>query len=244
MAEVWRDELIIAMGLGDMSMADRLEYFQKKGLTGIPASELLDYMEAVVRGIDFLNSPVHDLGDGPHSAIRHCDIKPQNMMIVGGSVQICDFGLARAESDVRLTSAAVSPAYGVPECIDGNLPTPTTDQYSLAVSYVEIRTGSLPFSDPGSYMGVVKGGLTGNLDLDRLPPDEREVIRKATSRDPAERYANCQKMVKGAATGMSGRRLRIAATTGDTKRLVAVSGHDARRQPCRRQSCRRQWNYV
>ena len=29
------------------------------------------------------------------AAIQHCDIKPHNLMIVGGSVQVCDFGLAR-----------------------------------------------------------------------------------------------------------------------------------------------------
>ena len=85
-------ELIIVMGLGDMTLSDRLE--QCPG--GIPGPELFEYMEAAARAIDFLNSPRHDLGRGPVSPIQHCDIKPQNILVVGGSAQVCDFGFARA----------------------------------------------------------------------------------------------------------------------------------------------------
>ncbi len=58
-------ELIIAMGLGSRSLAARLEECLNEGLSGIPHEELLEYMEGAARGIDYLNQPIHDLGEGP-----------------------------------------------------------------------------------------------------------------------------------------------------------------------------------
>ena len=77
-------ELIIAMGLGDQSLYDRLLECRQQGLSGIPVEELFGYLEDAAEALDFLNSPVHELGSGP-AAIQHCDVKPHNLMIVGGS---------------------------------------------------------------------------------------------------------------------------------------------------------------
>lgn len=191
------DELIIAMGLGDKTLSDRLRECNEQGLAGIPPDELFNYMIDAARAIDFLNTPRHDLGHGPISPIQHCDIKPQNILIVGDTAQVCDFGLARElGTNVKMTSAAVSPAYGAPELIEGRPPSGATDQYSLAITYVELRTGGLPFADPDSYLHVVNAHLYGGLDLNGLTAAEQEVIRKATSREPADRYESALKMVK------------------------------------------------
>src|SRR6516225_951895 len=72
-------ELLIAMGLGEKNLLDRLKECQRDGRQGIPTEELLDYMEAAARALDFLNSTTHDMGDGRPVAIQHCDIKPQNI---------------------------------------------------------------------------------------------------------------------------------------------------------------------
>jgi len=125
------EQLIIAMGLGEKNLLDVLKEYQAKGLAGIPLDELLDFMEGSARAIDFLNTARHDLGGPQPVAIQHCDIKPQNIMLVGDAVQVCDFGLARSLSDVRSTSVAASIAYGAPELFWENKPTHATDQYSL-----------------------------------------------------------------------------------------------------------------
>src|SRR5947209_7145623 len=52
-------ELIIAMGLGDKNLFDRLNECKLEGKTGIPSDELLDYMDAAAKAIDFLNQPIH-----------------------------------------------------------------------------------------------------------------------------------------------------------------------------------------
>ena len=87
-------ELIIAMGLGEASLADRLDEVKRAGKEGLPLPELLHYMTQSADAIDFLNKPVHDLGTGPKAALRHGDIKPGNILTVGGGVKVCDFGLA------------------------------------------------------------------------------------------------------------------------------------------------------
>ena len=118
------------------------------------------------------------------------------MMLVGDSVVICDFGLARMLGDVTVTATGIvgSPAYMAPECINRK-PSAATDQYSLAVTYVELRMGRLPFEDE-TYAGVLEAHRTGNLDLSGLPAAEQDVIRKATRTEPSERFASCAEMVQ------------------------------------------------
>ena len=72
-------ELIVAMGLGKQSLYDRLRECKDKGQGGIPADELLDYMEDAAKGIDYLNKPMHDMGQGP-VPIVHSDVKPHNIL--------------------------------------------------------------------------------------------------------------------------------------------------------------------
>ena len=163
-------ELVIAMGLGQKSLAQRLEEMRSKG--GIPARDLLRYMIDAAKGIDYLNSPEHDLEAGPAAAIIHCDIKPANLLIVGGGVQVCDYGVAKALApDSKKTFAAGTPAYAPPELIN-NEPCPQTDQYSLAVTYYELRTGRLPFDEARAIVA----NLMGQLDFSGVGPDEREVF--------------------------------------------------------------------
>jgi serine/threonine protein kinase len=195
-------ELIVAMGLGDKNLADRLKECKNTGESGIPADELLSYMEDAAKAIDFLNQPRHELGSGP-VAIQHCDIKPQNILIVGGSAQVCDFGLARQLNDARRTSmAAGTYAYIAPESIE-NKPSKTNDQYSLAISYVELRTGSLPFSASSLYE-VMFAHLENRLDFSKLSEPEGPVLRKATSKNPEERYLSTLDFVRALRRAIEG----------------------------------------
>jgi serine/threonine protein kinase/tetratricopeptide (TPR) repeat protein len=189
-------ELIIAMGLGDKNLLDRLKECQQAGQAGMPPEELLDYMEETAKAIDFLNKPTHDLGSGPIS-IQHCDIKPQNIMIVGNAAQVCDFGLARVLGDPRVTQSGggMSFPYTPPELFTETKPSQSSDQYALAISYVELRTGTLPFENP-NQAGMMWAHVQGKLDLSKLPPGEQTVIKRATALDPNQRYPNTLDMVR------------------------------------------------
>ncbi len=195
-------ELVIAMGLGEKSLSARLKELNPDGtdpeeFKGLPVDELISYMQGAAKGIDFLNKADHGLGtaDGP---IVHCDIKPDNMMIVSGEVQIADCGVAVIITpDVRQTKAAGSPAYSAPE-LTGNKPVPGTDQYALAISYYELRTGKLPFDEQMGQLSIMLAHAEGRLDFTSplITDEERKVLKWATAVRPKERYATCIDMVK------------------------------------------------
>src|SRR5205807_3850059 len=128
--------LILALELGEGTLMDRLKEVQAAGLPGIPPAELLDHMRDAARGLDYLN------GRG----IQHRDVKPHNFLLVGGGVKVADFGLAKLlEHTLTSNTGSLTPAYAAPEFFKGQTST-LSDQYSLAVSYCELRGGRLPFN--------------------------------------------------------------------------------------------------
>ncbi|MGE0756249.1 MAG: serine/threonine-protein kinase, partial [Pirellulaceae bacterium] len=180
-------ELVIAMGLAERSLFDRLQECRAAGLPGVPVEELLTYLEDAARAIDLLNA---------RHEIQHCDIKPQNILLLSGAAQVCDFGLAKMIGEVRETSmGAGTIAYGAPEVLLGKGPTTTTDQYSLAISYFELRTGELPFGSEW-ISEVLQAKQSGAMDLTQLPAPERNVLARAASLDPSRRFTSCVEMVR------------------------------------------------
>lgn len=179
--------LVVGMLLGEMSLLQRLRECVKNGLPGIPPRELLAYMDESAKGLDFLNIAQHDLGEGV-VAIQHCDVKPANIVLIGSSAVVCDFGLARilSRNQVTSTHASGTPAYMAPEAISGK-PCRTSDQYSLAVTYYHLRTGTLPIHD-GTLWEVVGGHRTGKLDLSRVSENEQAVLKRAASLDWEKRF--------------------------------------------------------
>jgi serine/threonine protein kinase/WD40 repeat protein len=187
--------LVVSMLLGGRSLQSRLRQCIDEGLPGIPPKELISYMDESAKGIDFLNAPQHDLGEGPIS-IQHCDVKPANIVLIGSSAVVCDFGLARilTRNQVTATSAAGTPAYMAPEAISGK-PSRTSDQYSLAVTYYHLRTGNLPVSD-GSLWEVLDAHRQGNLKLGLVSDAEQQVLRKATDLKWEQRFETNVEMVE------------------------------------------------
>jgi serine/threonine-protein kinase len=87
--------------------------------------------------------------------IIHRDVKPGNLMIVGGPVgggpmtcKLTDFGIARAAEQTRITqvgSVVGTAAYLAPEQVRGDEATPATDVYALGVVLYQFLTGRLPY---------------------------------------------------------------------------------------------------
>ncbi len=211
------EELIIAMGLAEQSLQDLLEQSHRQGEAGIDFAELLTYMEDASQAIDLLNTK--------HN-IQHCDIKPQNILVQSGAVQVADFGLATSIGDAReqsMVSATI--AYAAPEVLFGQGPGPATDQYSLAVTYYELRTGALPF-DCGRISDVIDAKQHGKIDLARLAADERAVIAKATG--PAvDRYPSAGEMVQALQQCSSDQTSALETTAYDVDDFSSTSPTDA-----------------
>ena len=228
-------ELIVAMGLGDGTLHDRLQASVRAGATGLPPEQLLDWMRQAALALDHFNAGARTATGGA-AAVQHCDIKPQNILLVGDVVQVCDFGLARAQGEVRATSNNMaSLAYAPPEMVTAPYdPAPTTDQYSLAISYLELRTGRLPNRDT-TVVGVLNEKLSGHLDLDAVCAAERQVLKRALDRDPAKRWPSCTAFIRalalavgpleaeGAPTAPSSEALKGTDwTAGETAKVAGV----------------------
>ncbi|KAA1261754.1 Serine/threonine-protein kinase StkP [Rubripirellula obstinata] len=187
--------LVVAMPLGGKSLLDRMKELEKANRTGIPLDELLPYMEDCAKGLDFLNAPQHDLGEGKVS-IQHCDIKPANIVTIGGSAVICDLGLAKLlqHRQVEATEAAAGTVgYMSPEAIRGKSSS-NSDQYSLAVTYYHLRTGVLPIQGTSMFEAIT-AHREGKLTFDKVGQAEQDVLRHATKLHWEHRYPSCRAFV-------------------------------------------------
>lgn len=209
----WRQNglLIVGMELADRTLMDRYHEAILEGLPGIPSAELIEYMQQAARGIDYLNAPRHATLGREGVGIQHGDIKPQNLLLVGGVVKVGDFGLAQVLEDAPTTSGSMTPAYAAPEFFRGQSSS-RSDQYSLAVAYCLLRGERLPFV--GSPVEIMMGHYQNPPDLSMLPEEERTTVARALSKRPEDRWPDCRTFVEeliecgGAAGGHRGRASR------------------------------------
>jgi hypothetical protein len=185
--------LIIAVELADKTLFDRFQESIAAGCQGIPGPELREYMREAAKGLDYLSEPQHCWDGQDRAGIQHRDIKPQNLLLLGGTVKVADFGLARVfEGVVASHSGALTPAYAAPEFFEERT-TPWSDQYSLAVTYCHLRGGRLPFT--GNLAALMAAHLSKEPDLTMLPKEERPAAARALAKDPSNRWPSCQEFV-------------------------------------------------
>jgi len=83
--------------------------------------------------------------------IVHGDLSPANVMIKpDGTAVVIDFGLGLHLTDQSTTTASTlggTPRYIAPEVILGKTASAESDQYSLAIIFYELITGSWPFDN-------------------------------------------------------------------------------------------------
>ena len=186
--------LVIGMELADHSLWDRFKVQAESGLAGIPLEELLNVLGEVAKVVDFLNEPRHELDGKAGVAVFHRDIKPQNIMLLGGGVKVADFGLSSL--DVQGATSAndgLTYAYAAPETFRKEVVS-QSDQYSLAVTYCLLRGGRLPFTGPPTV--IMLGHLFQPPDLTMLPDVERPVAARALAKEPGERWPDCRGFVE------------------------------------------------
>jgi serine/threonine protein kinase len=150
--------------------------------------------------------------------IIHRDVKPGNLMVVGGPVgggemvvKLTDFGIARAIEQTRITqvgSVVGTAAYLAPEQVRGEEATPATDVYALGVVLYQFLTGRLPYE--GSSLAEL---AVRQQNEQPLPPDtyNSEVpetlgaaVLRALEGDPSRRYASADELAAGLRLGLEG----------------------------------------
>jgi len=160
---------------------------------GLPQREVLNIVSAVAEALDYAHQ----------RHLLHRDVKPANILVSKQEtgeerIVLADFGIARWDDDAsgltqtNMTVGTVS--YAAPEQLMGRELDGRADQYALAATAYHLLTGTPPF--PHSNPAVVI-----SQHLSALPPslaDHRPelanldaALRKALSKDPAERFDRC-----------------------------------------------------
>lgn len=190
--------LIIESELPIQSLRSLLHEKQHAGQEGLSKEELIPYIEQAAEGLDFLNRPQHDY-HGQQVAIYHRALRPDCLLLFEGenglACKVSDFGLSKpvTEEVAMHSQGLVNYDYDPPEFFEGQT-TSTSDQYSLAIVYYELRTGRMPFQ--GTMLEQLQARLNDKPELSGLEEPERSVIRKALSRDGSHRFKSCVELIR------------------------------------------------
>ncbi|HVS34255.1 MAG TPA: bifunctional serine/threonine-protein kinase/formylglycine-generating enzyme family protein [Gemmataceae bacterium] len=177
------DRLYMAMALADGTLADLIVAAGPKGMA--PA-DVLPLFEQTAQALDFLHQ----------HHVLHRDIKPANILTLAGFAAVADLGLAKFNPTDVATSQnfAGTAAYMAPETFQNQF-RPATDQYALALCYAEARLGR-QLCEGSHLMAAMHWQIMAKPELTGLLPHEEQAVRRALSKEPAERFRSCQEFVR------------------------------------------------
>ncbi|WP_439600543.1 serine/threonine-protein kinase [Devosia sp.] len=145
------------------------------------------YMKDVLHALEYLHA----------SGILHGDIKPDNIMVVGESVKLIDFGLAQNMNFVGAPRArdAIYRTHAAPELVGANI-TEQSDVYAAGITLFRLINQIVDWH--GFVTGIPdwesvrnSGRLLARIGFrDEVPDVLRRIARKACHPDPAQRYGS------------------------------------------------------
>jgi serine/threonine protein kinase len=208
-----------------------LDCLHRRGQS-FPLAQAVYVCAEACRGLSY----AHELHDenGKPLGIVHRDISPPNIMLTKrGEVKVADFGLAKAGTQLSQTDPGVVKgkfSYLSPEAALGKEVDARADIFSLGIVLWEMLAGRRLFLGETDYATVK---LIQQANIPRLAPlnnqaDEgfEEVILKALTRDPDDRYQTAQQFGDALTGYLFTRQLKV--TNYDIANLVnAAIAEDA-----------------
>lgn len=189
----------------DVGEDDGQPYFVMRNMTGgsladqikqgaFSVQDTARIIERIAKGLAY----AHKKG------IVHRDLKPGNVLFDdSGDPFISDFGVAKlADAAQNVTGSGVigTPAYMSPEQAQSGKVDGRSDIYALGAIIYEMLTGEHPYK-ADTPMGVVIKHITDPVpeilrDHPDVSPEVDEVVKKAMSKDPEQRYATTIELAK------------------------------------------------
>jgi len=179
------------------------------------------------------------LGAAHAQGIVHRDLKPANIFLVNVPgeiefVKVLDFGISKVKAaGVRLTKAAVAlgtPIYMSPEQAAGRTDEidHPTDQWSLACITWEMLCGHTPFvADDVSALFYQVMNLQPQsllLSVPSLPPESEQVLLRALSKSPKDRFLSIRDFAHAFEQTITGRGADLTPLPVSVARLSTSSG--------------------
>jgi serine/threonine-protein kinase len=185
--------LVVGMELGEGSLLDLLEVYRTEFGVAVVAEHVCHYLAQIASALDFLNTRQHNV-EGRRVAIRHCDVKPSNLLLLGETAKLADFSVAtQSTSPLWYHRRAGTLDYTAPEVFQGRL-SDRSDQYALAVTYCHLRGGRLPFpTGPTTFQADY---VRPAPDLSMLSAREQPIIARALDPVPQDRWKSCSQMIE------------------------------------------------
>lgn len=151
---------------------------------------------AVSYAIDIAIAVAQALDEAHKKGIIHGDVRPHNIITSPeGQIKLTDFGVARALSgypEIREATMMRTVHYMSPEVVRGDVPTASSDIYSLGVILYEMLTGSVPYDGPTSAAVVARQLQdpvpSPQLHNSGIPTSLNDIVVKAMQKDPAHRF--------------------------------------------------------
>lgn len=197
----------------DHGQLDGTHYIAMEFLEGVGLDRLIEERKLSLRQAVAILARVADALRHIHAqGIVHRDIKPGNILVLKGALQLdgveargvrlMDFGIAAGKVLTRLTITGArigTPVYMSPEQAKGQRLDHRSDLYSLGVVLYEALTGQLPFS--GSYEAVIHQQIFQiPTPPKQLNPEIPEALSNLTLRmlekDPAKR-PSLEEIIRG-----------------------------------------------
>lgn len=153
------------------------ELVAERGPLDGPALQLL------ARGVADALTTLHAAG------VVHRDLTPGNVLVLDGSPQVIDLGLAIAADVTALTRSGLvvgTPGYLAPEQVIGREITAAADVHAWGATVALAGTGRPPYGI-GRPEAVLYRIVHDEPDLDGLPPELAALVEAAMHRDPARR---------------------------------------------------------
>ena len=179
------------MERADGNLADLHDAYKEQTGGDVPPEHALDLLDQAAAALDFLagiKAPSLSAG-----GLQHCDVKPSNLLIVGETLKVADFGLC-AGSGWQTHSGGWKGTlpYAAPELFNGSA-VPGTDQYALAVTFCEMVMGERPFPRRDSRETAPTGMP---VDLTKLREHELPIITRALHPYPSARWPSCKSFLQ------------------------------------------------